>query len=77
MFDLLNNDESQLSKDCVIENFNNIKPFGSLIAANIESKLIKSIESVKMFTLGITKIRDIILELFSKFENPSEKCAQM
>lgn len=78
MFDFLKTDESFLiNKDCVSENFDSIKPFGSSIAKSIEAKLIKSIESVKMFTLGLTKIRDMILELFSRFENPSEKCTRM
>lgn len=68
---------AQFTEDCIEDNFGYIEPFGPQISKDIEAKLIKSIESVKIFTTGITKIRDMIIELYSKFETPSEKCILM
>ena len=68
---------ADLNKDCISESFDTIEPFGPRIVVDIEKQIVKSIESVKLFTIGITKIRDIIIELYSKFENPSEKCTRM
>ncbi len=66
-----------ITDKCIEEHFEAMQPFGPEISADIEHQLIKSIESVKLFTTGITKTRDMIIELYSKFENPSEKCIRM
>ena len=81
MFNLLDEiDETKaelsghLNETCIEQHFDMIKPFGSTLPFEIETQLVRSLEAVKLFTIGITKIRDIIVELYSKFENPTDEC---
>ena len=67
----------KIDEKCIEENFETFEPFGQKIGTNIEKQLIKSVEAVKLFTIGITKIRNMIIELYSKLENPSINCLQM
>lgn len=76
-FDEESSNKSQLDEKCIDEHFETIEPFGPKIGTHIESHLIKSIEAIKLFTIGITKIRNMIIELYSKLENPSINCLQM
>ncbi len=68
---------SGITHECIRDQFDDIQPFGLEISADIEHLLIKSIESVKLFTTGLTTTRDMIIELYSQLENPSEKCIRM
>lgn len=64
-------------ESCIKQNIDKINPFGSDIVKEMENQLKLCLESVKLFNTGLTKARDIILELYSKFENPSEECQRM
>ena len=68
----MNMHEKNIEK-CLDANFDKIEPFGQL-PPQIIKQLITSIDAVKMFTTGLTKSRDLIIDVSSRFMNPSLNC---
>lgn len=66
-----------MTNSCLYQNFYYVKPFGNDIMNEMESRIKFSLESAKYFSTGLTKARDIILEITNKVENPSEKCKKL
>lgn len=74
MFNLLKHDAYRLDEKCLDLYFDSLEPFGPNIVVNLEKQLVTSLKSVKIFTSGLTKIRDMIIEVYSKLEQPSSEC---
>jgi hypothetical protein len=84
MYNLLNSnytihkkssDEDQaILFECIDKSFDSINPLGSKLPKLTEDKLTKALQAVKLFTSGLTRTRDIIIEMYSLFERPSEEC---
>lgn len=76
MFNLFTKSKYNQSIDekCIELNFDRLEPFGSLLPKQIIKQLKKSLNSVKMLSSGLTKLRDLIIDIYSKFQNPSVNC---
>ena len=76
LFNMMNGQHEQYQniEKCLEDNFEKIEPFGSKLLNEITKQLIKSIDSVKIFTSGLTKTRDLIIDVSSRFLNPSADC---
>ena len=83
LYYLLNNQhhtsksQQQIIEKCIENNFDKIEPFGSLLPKQIIKQLVKSLEAVKIFTAGLTKTRDLIIDVSSRFHNPSINCKRI
>ncbi|RNA17500.1 glypican-4 [Brachionus plicatilis] len=69
--------QHNISYSCLVKNFHLIKPFGADIISEMESQIKLSLESAKFFSTGLTRARDILLEIMNKLENPSKECQKM
>ena len=76
LYNLTNMQEKNIEK-CLETNFDKIEPFGGQLPKQIIKQLIISIDAVKMFTTGLTKSRDLIIDVSSRFINPSLKCKRI
>lgn len=62
--------------ECINANFDQIEPFGPSLPEKIRSQLVKSIDSVKLYTLSLTRSRDLIISLYTLFQNPTFFCTK-
>ncbi len=69
LFTSLNIDEK-----CIEQNFDQIQPFSVYLPIQIQAQLNNALEAVKLYTSGLTKLRDLILNIYTKFSNPSYLC---
>ena len=69
-----NNDNHKFDIQCVEENIKKFNLFDTLQLKNIERKLISSLETFKLFSNGLTRARDMMIEFYSKFEKPNDEC---
>jgi hypothetical protein len=73
MFYLLNKQQN-IDEKCIENNFDKIEPFGENLQKKITKQLVKSLDAVKLFTSGLTKTRDLIIDISSRLQNPSLNC---
>ena len=72
LLDLKNDKNHRFDLNCIAENINELNLYDLKQLNNIEDKLISSLESLKFFTNGLTKARDMMIDFYSKFENPNQ-----
>lgn len=65
------------SDSCLNQNFYLIKPFGTEIISEMENQILLSLESAKFFSNGLTRARDIVLEIINRLEHPSGECKKL
>jgi hypothetical protein len=63
-----------VDEKCIEQNFDQIQPFSAYLPIQMQTQLSNALESVKLYTSGLTKIRDLILNMYTKFSNSSYLC---
>lgn len=65
------------SDSCLFQNLFSIKPFGPEIISEMQSQIQSMLESAKFFSSGLTKARDIVLEIINRLESSSGECKKL
>ncbi len=72
LLDLKNDKNHRFDLNCIAENINEFNLYDLKQLNSIEDKLINSLESLKLFSNGLTRARDMMIDFYSKFENPNQ-----
>jgi hypothetical protein len=64
----------RLDETCLEANFDSLSLFDSSTLHFVVNRLVACLESVKMLNTGLTEARDLLIELYAKYETPGEEC---
>jgi hypothetical protein len=64
----------RIDDTCLESNFDSLNSFDSGGLHSVMNRLVACLESIKVLNSGLTRVRDLLIELYAKYESPSESC---